>query len=140
MKLVLEGILALTTVFATTCAAAKPAPAKTPAAPAAPRDPCAGSANEAALLACRRLENRKSEEALRALADRLAKGYEDDEPARAKVFADARARWQEFRDAECKLRTYDSANGTAHEVYWLACLTAMNGERLEVLRKLADNP
>lgn len=104
------------------------------------KDPCAGSADEKALLSCRQSQNTKSEQALRQLVDKLARSYEQDEPPLAKVFATAQAKWAEYRDAECKVRTYESASGPAYEVYRLDCVTSLNGERIEVLRKQASNP
>lgn len=143
-------ILAAAVSAAVSCAAgapekppaqAKSAPAsKEVTAPKVAKDPCANAADEAALLGCRQQENRTSEAALRELADRLTKSYTQDEPARAKVLSTAQGKWRDYRDAECKLRTYDSSSGSAHEVYWLSCLTTLNQERLAALRKLADNP
>ncbi len=103
------------------------------------RDPCAGSSTEVVLLACRRKENKDTEVALARLTEKLDKNYAS-EPERANAFSVAGQKWGDFRDAECKLLTYESRSGTAAEVYWLDCLTRLGRERIDSLKKLAENP
>jgi uncharacterized protein YecT (DUF1311 family) len=91
------------------------------------------------LLKCRHAEHDRVEAAMRELVDRLSATYRN-EPELLGAFAAANTKWAEFRDAECKLRTYDSRGGTAFESYWLGCLTALDNERVAALRYMEEHP
>jgi uncharacterized protein YecT (DUF1311 family) len=58
----------------------------------------------------------------------------------AGVFSTAQAKWREFRDAECKLKTYDSQGGTAYDSYWLECLAKLDRDRIKTLEDMKDHP
>lgn len=103
-------------------------------------DACAKAPNDAALLACRTGEKRSAEAALRRVVEQLSADYLSDEPAMAKLFAEAQSRWEAFRDAECKVQTHDSAGGTAFEIYLYDCLTQMTRDRIKTLRARAESP
>lgn len=109
------------------------------AAPAA-KDACAGSANETALLRCRQARLTNSDSALKAVIRRLDRTASKDEPGWAKALSASQVAWLTYREAECRLRTYDSRDGTAFEAYWLACLNELNLGRLRDLRLLNDQP
>jgi uncharacterized protein YecT (DUF1311 family) len=139
------AILASLAVLTTACDK-RPPPANSPApAPvkpletAASGDPCAPPETEEALVQCRRRENARAEDSLRALVETLSTTYQKESDLMA-AFTAAQAKWLEFRDAECKLRTYDSRDGTAFESYWLECLTALDQERLTSLRYMEEHP
>lgn len=108
--------------------------------PAAPSDACAGSATEAALLACRTRQHDQASAAQTRLLDTLRKRLEVDEPERLKLLLAAQAAFAQYRDAECRLRTLESRDGKAFQVYWLACLTDLNRQRSTDLQRLVDNP
>ena len=91
------------------------------------------------MLSCRRNEYELAEGELRKLVATLNGTYAG-EPELLASFTTAETRWGEFRDAECKLRTFDSREGTAFESYWLECLTALDQERLKALRYMVDHP
>jgi uncharacterized protein YecT (DUF1311 family) len=118
---------------------ALPTLAKTPSRKAPP-DSCSGSANEESLLGCRQGENARSEKRLGQLFDKLDKGYRKDEPALAPLFDEAQRKWRDYRDAECKVRTYYSSTGSAYEIYRLDCLTRMNAERILLLQQQEASP
>jgi uncharacterized protein YecT (DUF1311 family) len=59
---------------------------------------------------------------------------------RAATLEQAQAAWTAFRDAECRLLTFDSRDGTAFDTYWAACITDQNRLRLEMLARYADEP
>lgn len=103
-------------------------------------DPCAMAADEAAMLACRTREKNTTEAALRRVAERLLRGYQRDEPALAKLFAEAQRRWEAFREAECKALTYESVGSAGYAPYLNDCLAAMNRERLRALKRREDSP
>lgn len=102
-------------------------------------DPCAYPASEGALLSCRRREYDKAEADIAKLVAVLAKNYAT-EVALAGVFSASQFKWREFRDAECKLKTYDSQGGTAYESFWLECLTKLDQDRIKTLEDLRDHP
>jgi uncharacterized protein YecT (DUF1311 family) len=106
---------------------------------AAPPSPCDFPESEEALLSCRHREQDRVEAAMAQLTQLLKQRY-GKEPELLSAFTNAQAKWLEFRDAECQLRTYDSRGGTAFESYWLECLTELDQARLEVLQDMKDNP
>lgn len=79
------------------------------------------------------------EASLQELVERLSNTY-DNEPDLVAAFAKAQAKWREFREAECELRTYDSRDGTAFESYWLECLTKLDIERINALEYMEEHP
>jgi uncharacterized protein YecT (DUF1311 family) len=102
-------------------------------------DPCARPESEEALLACEHREYDRAEASIRDLVGALRELY-GKEPELLVAFEKAQAKWLEFRDAECALRTYDSRDGTAFESYWLDCLRERDRERAERLQYMQDNP
>jgi uncharacterized protein YecT (DUF1311 family) len=111
------------------------------AAAAEPKaDPCAGSANDAAMRTCRKAQFDATERRLRELYGKLHARHTGDEPKLAKLLASAQATWRTFRDAECAVQTYESASGTMGDVYRLACLTEMNAARAKTLQEMVDSP
>lgn len=110
------------------------------AAPAEATEPCADAATESELLDCRRKEKVVAEETMQLVLDELLESYRKDEPALRGLLVTAQAEWLEYRDAECRVRTYYSASGTAHELYWLSCITALDRARTADLERLKANP
>lgn len=90
-------------------------------------------------MACREREHERVEAEMTQLSQALKQLY-GKEPELLLAFANAQAKWLEFRDAECQLRTYDSRDGTAFQSYWLECLTELDQARVEVLQDMKDNP
>lgn len=115
-----------------------PAAGGLPSAPA-PSSPCDYPESEDALVACREREHERVEAEMTQLSQALKQLY-GKEPELLLAFANAQAKWLEFRDAECQLRTYDSRDGTAFQSYWLECLTELDQARVEVLQDMKDNP
>lgn len=105
-----------------------------------PKDACAGSANEAALLACHQVRLDRSDSEMRAAIGKLDRSARQDEPELAKSLAASQAAWLTYREAECRVRTHESRNGSAFKAYWLACMTDLNLLRLRDLRLLKDQP
>ena len=102
-------------------------------------DPCAYPATEESLVSCRKREFDGAETDVAKLVATLSKSYARD-VALAGVFSTAQTKWREFRDAECKLTTYDSQGGTAYESYWLECLGKLDRDRIKTLEDLRDHP
>jgi uncharacterized protein YecT (DUF1311 family) len=122
----------------------QPASSPTSAAPVVAEpppssDPCARPESEEALLACEHREHDRAEESIRRLESALHELYAK-EPELLAAFDAAQAKWREFRDAECALRTYDSRGGTAFESYWLDCLRTLDWERAARFQYMHENP
>lgn len=105
----------------------------------APSSPCEHPESEDALLSCRQREQERVEAEIAELSQALTQLY-GREPELSLAFTNAQAKWLEFRDAECRLRTYDSRDGTAFQSYWLECITELDQTRVEVLQDMKDNP
>jgi len=110
-----------------------------PSETTASSDRCALPDTEEALLQCRRNEHTRVENSMRGFVEALGTAYQKEAELMA-AFTTAQEKWMEFRDAECKLRTYDSRDGTAFESYWLECLTALDEERITVLQYMKEHP
>src|SRR5262245_25000184 len=74
-------------------------------------------------------------EKLHALAQRHR-----DEPELARLMADAQQAWLSWREASCRVSTFDSRTGTAFAVYWDTCLIRMNRMRADELQYMIDHP
>lgn len=113
-----------------------------PSGSAAPRlkDTCAGSANEVALLACRQVRLDRSDSELKTAIGELEQNARQDEPELAKALSASQAAWLTYRETECRVRTYESHNGSAFKTYWLACMSDLNRVRLRDLRLLQNQP
>lgn len=109
------------------------------ATPAA-SDACAGSANEVALLACRQARLDRSDTALKTAIGKLDRSARQDEPELATALSASQAAWLTYREAECRVRTYESRNGAAFKAYWLACMNDLTLIRLRDLRLMQDQP
>lgn len=99
---------------------------------------CRGSATERELLACRQSSVARQEVELGALVKRLSDRADELELKR--LLANAQSDWLRYRDAECKVRTFESRLGSAAEVYWLSCLSDMNRGRIDDLQKAVASP
>jgi len=109
-------------------------------APAAKTDACAGSPSEAALQTCRKRQHGAQLAKQERLLATLRKRWSTDEPERLRLLNAAQGAFVQYRDAECRLRTEESRGGSAYQVHWLACLTALDRLRNVDLQGLVDNP
>jgi uncharacterized protein YecT (DUF1311 family) len=134
-------LVAAAAVVASTSTLASAATPKSAARAASKKtaDPCAYPATEDALASCRKREYDGIEGDLAKLVATLNKTYAPD-AALAGAFSTAQTKWREFRDAECKLETYDSQGGTAYDSYWLECLAKLDRDRIRTLEDLRDHP
>ena len=110
------------------------------AAPRAPADACARSRDEAALLACRQEQAAASERRVERLLQQLRERNETDEPELWQLQLASQARWAQYRDAECRVRNFESRSGRAYEAYRLACIASLNRLRGDDLQRQVDNP
>jgi uncharacterized protein YecT (DUF1311 family) len=143
-RLAALGLCTLTAVAPAARSAPCESQAKAPPSGESPakkksNDPCAYPATDEELLTCRHKDHDRAEASVHELVQALAKMQQGDAELR-RVFATAQAKWSEFREAECKLETFDSRDGTAFESYWLECLTTHARERIKTLQRMKDNP
>jgi uncharacterized protein YecT (DUF1311 family) len=103
-------------------------------------DDCSNSPTEADLLSCRQKRLAQSEQALALAVKSLNDNYRTSAVPRATLLQTSHRAWLAYRKAECKLQTYDSASGTAYEIYRLDCLDGMNRRRLVDLQSLLGSP
>jgi uncharacterized protein YecT (DUF1311 family) len=105
-----------------------------------PDDPCRNAANDQEMRACRQAQLAESERHLSETFARLHKAQISDEPKLAELLTAAQAAWRSYRDVECQVRTYDSASGTAYDLYLNSCLQELNRERADRLQWMLDHP
>ena len=103
-------------------------------------DACLGSADEAALLACRQGAYADASQRLRQAVDKLRQRYQDDEPERATLLSTAQRAWRRYQAAECRFRHVESKSGRAYQAYLLACLTELSERRLQDLQDVLATP
>jgi uncharacterized protein YecT (DUF1311 family) len=102
-------------------------------------DACATSPTEIALLSCRKDQLAASEGRLAQAYERLRKSYAD-EPKRSALLSASESAWLAYRTAECRLRTFESAQGKAGEVYFLDCLKTVTDDRIKAMNALIAAP
>ena len=103
-------------------------------------DPCRGAANDETMRACRQAQFDASEQRLRETYEKLHANDMQSQPKRAELLAVVQAAWRAFRDVECRLQNYDSASGTAYDLYLLVCLTQLNDARASQLQAMIEQP
>lgn len=103
-------------------------------------DPCAGSADDAAMRSCRAEELTRSSDSLNAALNQLRESLAGSDEAKLKFLNEAQDAWTVFHEAECRLLTADSASGTAFDMYWSACLTSFTKKRLAEIEILISEP
>ena len=106
----------------------------------ADKDPCLGAASENALLACRKKQFDDSTRELTGIYEKLHRQYGKSEPPLATALEQAQTAWLNYRDLECKVRTFESSSGSAYEVYKLDCLAKLNAQRITDLKALGAAP
>lgn len=111
------------------------------AAPAAAADdPCRHAERDPEFSRCWREQAKKSDaeiaKRLRVLAERNRK----DEPRLHDMMGKAQKAWLAWREAACRVDTFDSIGGSGFSVYWDKCLIRMNEARAAELQRMIDNP
>jgi len=104
------------------------------------KDPCLEAASESSLLACRKKQFDDSTHELTGIYEKLHRQYGKNEPPLATALEQAQTAWLNYRDLECKVRTFESSSGSGYEVYKLDCLSKLNALRIIDLKKLVSAP
>jgi len=103
-------------------------------------NPCQNVEKDPAFTACWHEEFKKSdaevERRLRVLADRHRK----EEPKLDRLMTKAQRAWLVWREAACRVDTYESKGGSGFSVYWDQCRIKMNEARAIELQHMIDNP
>src|SRR5262245_33893876 len=98
-----------------------------PAAAAA--QPCREVPRDPEFTQCWRAEYQKSEKAVQDKLRRLVESKRKDEPALAELLTKSQQAWRTWREASCRVETFDSRGGAGFSVYWDQCLIKMNEAR-----------
>ncbi len=102
-------------------------------------DTCRNERDETGMAKCRQNivnEQTKTMDGYRAI---LRKRADDDHKFRT-LFDAAEKAWQQHRDADCKVITYESANTRSAGTYRLTCLAKYNKVRIDYLKEMVDSP
>ena len=106
----------------------------------AAESPCQNIPRDPEFTACWREEFKKSEaeiaRRLRVLTERNRK----DEPDLNRLMTKAQRAWLVWREAACRVDTYESKGGSGFSVYWDRCLIKMNEARAIELQHMIDSP
>lgn len=101
---------------------------------------CRGSADEAALLACREADLAAVKAEMERQVTILAARYGEDGPEHLNVLTAAQEAWTVFYQAECHHLTWESSTGSAAAIYELECQSTQHRRRIADLQVLVDNP
>ena len=103
-------------------------------------NPCQNVEKDPAFTACWHEEFKKSEaEVVRRLRV-LAERHRKEEPDLDRLMTKAQQAWLVWREAACRVDTYESINGSGFSVYWDTCRIKMNEARATELQRMIDNP
>ena len=103
-------------------------------------DPCQHAARDPELTACWNGEFKKSEAEIAKRLQVLAARHRKDEPKLHDLMSKAQKAWLTWREAACRVDTFESRGGSGFSVYWDKCRIKMNEARAAELQKMIDNP
>ena len=101
---------------------------------------CQNVQKDPAFTACWREEFKKSEAELARRLRVLTERHSKDEPDLHRLMTKAQRAWLVWREAACRVDTYESKGGSGFSVYWDQCLIKMNEARAIELQHMIDNP
>lgn len=102
--------------------------------------PCQNVPKDPAFTACWHEEFRKSEAEVARRLGVLAERHRKDEPDLHRLMTKAQQAWLVWREAACRVDTYESKGGSGFSVYWDQCRIKMNEARATELQHMIDNP
>ena len=103
-------------------------------------NPCQNVRKDPAFTACWREEFKKSEAEVARRLRVLAERHRKDEPKLHRLMTEAQRAWLVWREAACRVDTYESKGGSGFSVYWDQCRIKMNEARATELQHMIDNP
>jgi len=101
---------------------------------------CADSKTQTEMDACGEKVIKSSERKMNKLFNQLQLNYKSSEPGLIKDFNESQKQWALYANANCKVETWYSREGSAFQSIWNACMEAKINERISYLAWLSDNP
>jgi uncharacterized protein YecT (DUF1311 family) len=102
--------------------------------------PCRNVPKDPEFTACWHEEFKKSEAEVARRLRVLAERHHKDEPNLHRLMNKAQQAWLGWREAACRVDTYESKGGSGFCVYWDRCRIKMNQARATELQDMIDNP
>ncbi len=103
-------------------------------------DPCRHAARDPEFTACWQEQFKKSEAEIAKRLRVLAERHRKDEPELHRLMGKAQQTWLAWREAACRVSTFESQGGSGFSVYWDRCRIKMNEARAAELQTMIDNP
>ena len=103
-------------------------------------NPCGHVQKDPEFTACWHEQFKKSEAEVAQRLRVLAARHRKDDPELAKLMTRAQQTWLAWREASCRVETFESKGGTGFSVYWDQCRIKMNQARAAELQHMIDNP
>jgi len=103
-------------------------------------NPCQNVEKDPAFTACWHEEFKKSEAEVARRLRVLAERHRKEEPKLDRLMTSAQRAWLVWREAACRVNTYESKDGSGFSVYWDRCQIKMNEARANELQQMIDNP
>ena len=106
----------------------------------AAENPCQNIEKDPEFTTCWSEEFKKSEAEVARRLRVLAERHRKDEPDLDRLMTKAQQAWLVWREAACRVDTYESKGGSGFSVYWDRCQIKMNEARAIELQHMIDNP
>ncbi len=106
----------------------------------AAENPCQKVEKDPAFTACWSEEFKKSEAEVARRLRVLAERHRKEEPKLDRLMTEAQRAWLVWREAACRVDTYESKDGSGFSVYWDRCRIKMNEARAIELQHMIDSP
>jgi uncharacterized protein YecT (DUF1311 family) len=103
-------------------------------------EPCSTVPRDPEFSACWNAEFKKSEADMAAKLRTLADRHRKDEPGLHRLIGEAQRRWVAWREAACKVDTFESKGTAGFSVSWDRCHIRMNKARAAELQQMIDSP
>ncbi len=103
-------------------------------------EPCANVPRDPQFSACWSEQFKKSDAAVQQRLRVLAERHRREEPELAKLMTRAQQTWLAWREASCRVDTFESKGGSGFSVTWDRCRIKMNEARAAELQRMIDNP
>jgi len=103
-------------------------------------DPCQHAHKDPEFTACWQEQFKKSEAEVAQRLRVLATRHRKDEPELHGLIIKAQQAFLAWREAACRVETYESKGGAGFSVYWDRCRIKMNQARAGKLQRMIDNP
>jgi uncharacterized protein YecT (DUF1311 family) len=106
----------------------------------AAESPCQNVPKDPAFTACWHEEFKKSEAEVARRLRVLGERHRKEEPKLDRLMTKAQRAWLVWREAACRVDTYESKDGSGFSVYWDRCRIKMNEARAIELQHMIDSP